>query len=194
MNFIYLHGFQSSPQSAKGQLLKHYIENKTPYHIDLPDLNKPPRQVLQQLQQQLQHQPKTVLIGSSLGGFYATQLAARYHIAAAVINPVIQPWLLFQQLFADCPLPYHVTPNWCLDQTQLQDLQDLALPFVQDASKLLVLLQQGDEVLDYREAQRYYSQTTHQSFIMTDNHGNHAMDDFIVKIPMIVQFLSDSIA
>lgn len=57
------------------------------------------------------------------------------------------------------------------------------MPFVQDADKILVLLQQGDEVLDYRDAERYYSAAPHASLIMTEMHGNHAMEDLQIKYP-----------
>lgn len=193
MNLIYLHGFQSGPQSIKAQCLKRYLHAYSEHRLHLPDLNHPPLQVLQQLEQQLSGLDQVAYIGSSLGGFYATQLAARHPLPCVLINPVIQPWRLFGRLFAQQQLPYAVTPQWSLDQAQLNDLQNLARPFVQDASKLLVLLQQGDEVLDYREAQGYYSQAKHQSLVMTEQQGNHAMDNFMDKIPMMLQFLSDSI-
>ncbi len=91
-----------------------------------------------------------------------------------------------------CPTWYIRTGS--LTAAQLDDLADIALPVAQDADKILVLLQQGDEVLDYREAQRYYSAASPSAMIMTEAHGNHAMDDFADKIPMLLQFLSDSLA
>ena len=133
-----------------------------------------------------------VLIGSSLGGFYATQLVAKHAVPAVLINPAMRPWQLFHDLFGS-ELPYAVNAQWTLDQTQLDQLEQMAVPFVQDADKILVLLQQDDEVLDYREAQRYYSNAAHQSMIMTEANGNHAMDNFADKIPMALQFLSDCI-
>lgn len=193
MNLIYLHGFQSNPKSLKGQLLKRYIEQYTEHKIYLPDLNMPPIQALEKVEHQIKKLENVCLVGSSLGGFYATQFAHRYAIPTVVINPVIQPWVLFHRLFGHEHMPYRVTEQWTLDTTQLEDLEKLAVPFVQDASKLLVLLQQGDEVLDYREAQRYYSKAIHQSLLITEANGNHAMDDFMEKIPMILQFLSDGI-
>jgi uncharacterized protein len=193
MNIIYLHGFLSNSNSVKGILLKRYIEQYTEHQIYLPDLNMPPLQVLEELSLQIQKLEQVVLVGSSLGGFYATQLASRYHLPAVMINPAIKPWILFRKLFGQDKIPLKVTEQWTLDDAQLNDLEQLAVPFVQDASKVLVLLQQDDEVLDYREAQRYYSAVTHQSMLITEMKGNHGMDNFAEKIPMIIQFLSDSI-
>lgn len=190
MNIIYLHGFQSSTLSIKGQYIQAFCQNQ--HHVHLPDLNMPPEQVLAHVSEMIECLDQVVLIGSSLGGFYATQLVAKHAVPAVLINPAMRPWQLFHDLFGS-ELPYAVNAKWTLDQTQLDQLEQMAVPFVQDADKILVLLQQDDEVLDYREAQRYYSNAAHQSMIMTEANGNHAMDNFADKIPMALQFLSDCI-
>ena len=190
MNIIYLHGFQSSTLSIKGQFIQAFCQNQ--HHVHLPDLNMPPEQVLAHVSEMIECLDQVVLIGSSLGGFYATQLVAKHAVPAVLINPAMRPWQLFHDLFG-AELPYVVNAQWTLDQTQLDQLEQMAVPFVQDANKILVLLQQDDEVLDYREAQRYYSNAAHQSMIMTEANGNHAMDNFADKIPMALQFLSDCI-
>lgn len=194
MNLIYLHGFKSSALSIKGQQLKHYCERNCPeIRVHLPDLNLPPVQALARVANLIEALDHVALVGSSLGGFYATQLVARYAVPAVLINPAMRPWQLFHDLFAE-QLPYPVTADWSLDQAQLQQLEQLACKQPQHADKILLLLQQGDEVLDYREAQRYYSAASPSAMIMTEAHGNHAMDDFADKIPMLLQFLSDSLA
>lgn len=190
MNIIYLHGFQSGALSIKGQFIQAFCQNQ--HHVHLPDLNMPPEQVLAHVSEMIECLDQVVLIGSSLGGFYATQLVAKHAVPAVLINPAMRPWQLFHDLFG-AELPYVVNAQWTLDQTQLDQLEQMAVPFVQDADKILVLLQQDDEVLDYREAQRYYSNAAHQSMIMTEANGNHAMDNFADKIPMALQFLSDCI-
>ena len=194
MNIIYLHGFMSNSNSMKGVLLKNYIEQQSLDHkVYLPDLNMPPIQVINKVSILIQKLDDVVLVGSSLGGFYAAQLASYYEIPAVMINPAMQPWNLFRKLFGQTQIPFKVTEQWILDDHQLEDLEKLAVSFVKDAKKILVLLQQGDEILDYREAQRYYSVATHQSILMIEAKGNHAMNNFAEKIPMILQFLSDNI-
>ncbi|MFM2331661.1 MAG: hypothetical protein RIQ74_484, partial [Pseudomonadota bacterium] len=145
-----------------------------------------------QLIKNLSHD-KVVLVGSSLGGFYTTYLVAKYACAAVLINPAMQPWQLFEDLFGIEQIPLKVTESWTLDADQLQQLQSIAETKLQHADKILVLLQQGDEVLDYRQAQRYYSVTHPSSLILTDAGGNHAMDDFEEKLPFILEFLSTAI-
>lgn len=189
MNLIYLHGFQSAPMSMKGQWLKHYIKQQKNIQIHLPDLNMPPLDVMKNMERLIQSLDNVALVGSSLGGFYATQLVAKFAVPAVLINPAMRPWKLFKDLFGDEQIPYKVCDTWTLDHAQLNDLEQIAVPFVQDADKILVLLQQGDEVLDYREAERYYK----RSLLISESNGNHAMDDFKTKIPMALRFLSDSI-
>ncbi|WP_163121748.1 YqiA/YcfP family alpha/beta fold hydrolase [Acinetobacter portensis] len=189
MNLIYLHGFQSAPMSMKGQWLKDYVEQQHNIKIHLPDLNMPPLDVMRDMENLIKKLDHVALVGSSLGGFYATQLVAKFAVPAVLINPAMRPWQLFKDLFGDEQIPYKVCDTWTLDHAQLNDLEQLAVPFVQDADKIMVLLQQGDEVLDYREAERYYK----RSLLISESNGNHAMDDFKTKIPMALRFLSDSI-
>ncbi|OTG85040.1 YqiA/YcfP family alpha/beta fold hydrolase [Acinetobacter sp. ANC 4648] len=193
MNIIYLHGFQSSALSIKGQQLNHYCQQYPAYKVHLPDLNMPPQQVFDAISSLIEQFDDVVLVGSSLGGFYATQLVAKYGVPAVLINPAMRPWQLFRDLFGVEQIPYKVNEHWTLDDAQLDHLERIAVPFVQDADKILVLLQQGDEVLDYREAQRYYSAAAHTSLIMIEMHGNHAMENFADKIPMLLEFLSYSL-
>ncbi len=193
MNIIYLHGFQSSSLSIKGQQIKDYCQKLSNVQVHLPDLNLPPEQTLAHVADMIESLDRVVLVGSSLGGFYATQLVAKYGVPAVLINPAMRPWQLFRDLFGVEQIPYVVSDEWTLDESHLDQLEQMAVPFVHDADKILVLLQQGDEVLDYREAQRYYSNAPHQSMLITEAKGNHAMENFADKIPMALQFLSDCI-
>ena len=191
MNLIYLHGFQSSPLSMKGQLLYAYVQQYCPdIQMHLPDLNAPPVAVLANVSGLIQSLTNVALVGSSLGGFYATQLVAQHHVPAVVINPAMRPWQLFRDLFGQQQLPYAVNATWTLDEPQLDYLEQIAVSNVQQADKVLVLLQQGDDVLDYREAEQFYASQQPRALVMTEAKGNHAMDDFAAKIPMILQFLS----
>ena len=193
MNIIYLHGFQSNSNSIKGQQLKQYCAQHRPNDVvHLPDLNKPPKHVLRDISKLIESLPldHVALVGSSLGGFYATYFVAKYACPAVLINPAMQPWQLFKDLFGIEQIPLKVTESWTLDTDQLQQLQSIANTRLNHADKILVLLQQGDEVLDYRQAQRYYSAAQPSSLILTDMDGNHAMDDFEEKLPLILEFLS----
>ncbi|WP_313390147.1 YqiA/YcfP family alpha/beta fold hydrolase [Acinetobacter sp.] len=176
MNIIYLHGFKSSSSSIKGQLLEQYCAKYPDIQVHLPDLNMPPMAAIQKIAKLIQ----------------STYLVAQAHVPAVLINPAMRPWQLFRELFDD-ELPLQVHPNWCLNDADLGQLEAMALPTAQDADKILVLLQQGDEVLDYRAAHRYYSSARPPALLMTEANGSHGMDDFAEKIPLLLQFLSDCI-
>jgi len=193
MNVIYLHGFKSSAQSVKGQLLQRYCAQRGGPQVHLPDLNAPPQQALHQVSELIQRLDGAALVGSSLGGFYAVQLAARHGIPAALINPAMQPWALFRSLFAAEQLPYAVTERWTLDEAQLDYLEQAAVPHAPNAGQILALLQRGDEVLDYRQAQSFFSQPAGRAMIISEAQGSHGMDDFAGKIPMLLQFLADAV-
>ena len=195
MQIIYLHGFQSSPMSKKGQQLEQYCTNVEHADVHLPDLNKPPEHVLRDISKLIESLPldQVRLVGSSLGGFYATYLVAKYGCPAVLINPAMQPWQLFEDLFGIEQIPLKVTDSWTLDADQLQQLQSIADTKLKHADKILVLLQRGDEVLDYRQAQRYYNAAQLSALILTDADGNHAMDDFEEKLPFVLRFLSTAL-
>lgn len=194
MNIVYLHGFQSNSNSVKGQILRRHCADLNGVHVHLPDLNMPPLQVMQQMSELIEGLDNVVLVGSSLGGFYATQLMARHHIPAVLINPAVYPWQLFRDLFGETALPYQLTETWCLDDAQLNQMQALAVSKVENADQLLVLLQQGDETLDYRDAADFYSAAqAGMAMLITEVGGTHGMDDFAEKIPMLLQFLSDAV-
>ena len=191
MQIIYLHGFQSSPMSKKGQQLQQYCTTVEHADVHLPDLNKPPKHVLRDISKLIESLPldHVALVGSSLGGFYATYFVAKYACPAVLINPAMQPWQLFRKIFGMENIPLKVTEQWTLNDAQLNYLEAIAAPFVQDADRMMVLLQQGDEILDCREAEQYYCAVPPISLIITEMHGNHAMENFVDKIPMILEFL-----
>lgn len=192
MHVIYLHGFQSNHRSVKGQLLATYCQQHVPeINVYLPDLNQSPHAVVQLLDQYIQdHTDKhLVCVGSSLGGFYANYLASQYYLPAVLINPAISPWQLFNSRFGHDQLPFAVTTDWTLTQDDLNYLQYDMAHKPQDLKKILLLLQQGDEILDYRHAARYYHAEDSQCMMILEQQGDHVMRNFADKIPMLLMFL-----
>jgi len=116
MNIIYLHGFQSSTLSIKGQFIQAFCQNQ--HHVHLPDLNMPPEQVLAHVSEMIECLDQVVLIGSSLGGFYATQLVAKHAVPAVLINPAMRPWQLFHDLFGGCAICARCRQNFSVTATR----------------------------------------------------------------------------
>jgi predicted esterase YcpF (UPF0227 family) len=96
---IYIHGFDSSPQSHKAGLLRHWLAKYRPdIQFIAPDLNIFPQQAAQRLAELMQQYPQAGLLGSSLGGFYATWLNQHYGNKAVLINPAVKAYDLLGAL------------------------------------------------------------------------------------------------
>uniref|UniRef100_UPI0024B74D83 YqiA/YcfP family alpha/beta fold hydrolase n=1 Tax=Acinetobacter baumannii TaxID=470 RepID=UPI0024B74D83 len=85
---------------------------------------------------------------------------------------------------------YKVNDQSSIDHGQLRQLEELEVKQTENADKILVLLQEGDEMLYYRQAQRYYSAVTPSSLVVTDAHGNHSREDCEEKLPVVIEFLA----
>lgn len=192
MQLIYIHGLNSNSESAKGQMLEDWCRTHRPeIRVVRPDLNLPPQQVMQLLDEAIAQDPHTGLVGSSLGGFYATACVAKHAVRAVLVNPSVRPFERFKRFFAQGETEHHTETGWVVTPDQLEDLKALYQPVPASPDRILVLLKQGDEVLDYREAESYFSQDEAQSALIVEPGGDHFMHDMDSKIPLIINFLFD---
>ena len=125
------------------------------------------------------------LIGSSLGGFYATWLAARRSARAALVNPAVRPWLGRDYLLGP-QANHHTGAIAHIEQRHLDALRNWEgdpLPRPQD---LLVLLQTGDELLDYRLAEDKYRACR----LVVEPGGDHGFRGFERHLPTIYEFFT----
>lgn len=187
---IYLHGFLSSPLSAKARLLAAYLAAQTrPLHYCVPALPEEPARALAAaeaalLEQRAAGAAPIGLIGSSMGGFYATVLALRYGLRAVLINPSVLPQRRIEQLFGEHENPYSGR-RFALDASHAAELAAMAPPQIAQCDKFWLLAQCGDEVLDYREAVQFYAgckQTVEPG-------GDHQFQGFERFLPEVVDFL-----
>ena len=94
---IYIHGFNSSPASAKAQLVKARLEAKgRGAEYAAPALPHSPARAAEMLDRLVRQHPGAALVGSSLGGYYATYLAEKYGLKAALLNPAVRPYDLLK--------------------------------------------------------------------------------------------------
>lgn len=151
---IYLHGFNSSENSYKAVRLGEYMAN---YGVDycVPRLSHDPFQAILQIESLLTSD--TVLVGSSLGGFYATYLSQRYQLRAVVINPAVRPFLLLNSLLGKNYNPYQ-NYSYELNNSHISALKAFYLEQLPNPALLYLLQQTADEVLPYQQAVNYYSQ------------------------------------
>lgn len=192
MQLIYIHGLNSDANSTKGQMLQDWCQaNRPEIKVLRSDLNLPPQQVIELLEQAIAQDSHTGVVGSSLGGFYATACVAKFGVRAVLVNPSVRPFERFKRFFANGETEYVTDTGWHVTPSQLDDLQNLFRPVPPEPDKVLVLLKQGDETLDYREAESYFSQDNAQSALIIEPGGDHFMHDMDTKIPLMINFLFD---
>ncbi len=183
-HIVYLHGFASSSQSEKALLVRDYFQQHLPQHrLSVPDLPYTPAEAWQELQQLCTAAPPQLVIGSSLGGFLATALAEQYGCRAVLINPAVRPYLLLQQHLGRYFHPVR-QQHYEVRAEHLPLLENLQVQTLQRPEHYLVLLQSGDEVLDYRQALNFYQQC--QTDVQEG--GDHSYQHLQSRLADIVNF------
>jgi predicted esterase YcpF (UPF0227 family) len=182
---LYLHGFNSSPASHKSQLLKRHMAGRgMGERFACPALPNQPREAMRLIEAELARHDahKVTLLGSSLGGFYATYLAEKHGCRAVLVQPAVTPHIglaayLGPQKNLHTGEPYELT------REHLEGWRALYVERV-DPDKYLVLLETGDETLDWREAARKYEGAR---MVVRDG-GDHSLQCFPEQIPRILAF------
>ena len=186
---IYLHGFNSTGDSAKGRLLKEnlpHLSILTPtYHYD-PRLAIPCLEKL--IQENFSPESPLMLIGSSLGGYYAQYLSHRFKLKTALINPALMPLTTLSDYLGE-NTNFYTREKYTLTQTHLDALLSLDIPDPCAAPvPTLLLLDKGDEILDYRVAVARYQNCAE---IVMFNGGDHQFQHMTESLPRIEAFYYD---
>lgn len=186
---VYIHGFQGSPQSAKARVLGAHLAHHHPaVRYVVPPLVFDPLAALAILEQALDEvaaagSAAPLLVGSSLGGFYATVLAARRQLRAVLVNPVVGPDALLRDRLGSIDNPY-TGEHYVLGARDIDAFRALDVARIPRPADLLVLLQTGDETLDWRQAAEKYADCS----LLVQRGGNHAFEHFEDTFPLIYRF------
>jgi len=121
--------------------------------------------------------------GSSLGGFYATVLAEQYGCRAVLINPAVRPQLLLQKYIGE-NVNYYTDEHWQFDSTHVEQLRQLDVEHISQPDRYLLMLQTGDETLDYRDAEAKYVGCP----AIVEQGGDHSFAGFERHIPRMLEF------
>lgn len=206
MNLIYIHGLDSDANSTKGRLLEDYCHQ---HHSDInvyrPNLNSAPEQVFEQLVKlvtELNKGAKTVLIGSSLGGYFSTLISNHIGCPALLLNPSTQPHITLQRFYnpsisnrdSSDGLPnnkvLHTTAGgWNITPSDLQWFADHQLLAVNYPDKVAVLLKKGDELLNSELSKAFYR--SQGASVTVQAGGDHRFSDFDKQLPMVIDMLQD---
>lgn len=183
---IYIHGLNSSPASSKAQQLQRAMAQMgLAEYLYLPALHHHPRQAIQQLETIIAEAgaDQLVLVGSSLGGYYATFLAQRHGLKALLINPAVAP----HQSFAGCRVMqtnFYSGETWLPTEDHLTALAELEVPAPVDPQRYQVWLQTADETLDYRQAEQHFRACA----LRIEAGGDHSFQGFLRHLPALFAF------
>jgi predicted esterase YcpF (UPF0227 family) len=188
---IYIHGFLSSPLSLKAEETRNFLAEQHPQIAFLaPQLANFPDQAYAQLTTLIRHEQaknQTIgLIGSSLGGFFATALAEQFDLRAVLVNPAVNPARhRFLSRYQGEQFNPYTNETFVLDDSHRQALAAIYQAQISRPENLWLMVQTADEVLDYREAVRYYSGSAQ----LLEEGGDHRFQQFHRQLPAVIDFL-----
>lgn len=183
---LYLHGFNSSASSFKARRMRARLaELGRESEFLCPELPHRPREAIALLESHLRSTARgACLIGSSLGGFYATWLAEKHDLRAVLVNPAVRPY----ELLRGCVGPQknlYTGAEYDFTGQHLDELRALEVERVTPERYLLVT-RTGDEVLDYRDAIAKYRGAEQ----LVIEGGDHGFADFEAYLLPVLRFCS----
>jgi predicted esterase YcpF (UPF0227 family) len=188
---IYLHGFRSSPLSFKSQLI-HNLAKREGIAFWCPKLPASPSQALSLIEHevsQIDHEKEILLIGSSLGGFYASVLLERYperYRRALLLNPGIHPAKDLEKYVGRLTAWHDPTEEFDFKVEYIEQLKSLELELrVNDPKRYSLLICKGDEIIDWRDMVGRYQDGAVMKII---EGGDHAITDFETHLPFVKEF------
>lgn len=216
LNIVYIHGLDSDANSTKGLLLERYCQQHYPEVTVLrPDLNKSPAKVFEQLNtlitklqsesdhtntDLMSHTPiKTVLVGSSLGGYFATLVSNHTGCSVLLLNPSTQPHITLQRFSSQPSLQddnqdtgfisqvlYTTAGGWTITGADLQWFSDHLLT-VKYPQRVAVWIKESDELLNPQLSADFYRQQG--AGVTLQAGGDHRFTDFAEQLPIVINTL-----
>ena len=191
-HLLYLHGFRSSPQSAKALRMAAVVRQDFPgVTWWCPQLPPSPKLAMAQIMAKISAWPNAAgfqsmaVVGSSLGGFYATWVAEKMGCKAVLLNPAIDPARDLHRYIGEQTTWQAPDDKFFFKPEFIGELQMLQAGLLKQAKNHLAVIAKGDEVLDWREMSARYS-GTHLRIL---EGGDHALSDFDDHLPEILEFL-----
>ncbi|WP_394777928.1 YqiA/YcfP family alpha/beta fold hydrolase [Undibacterium sp.] len=187
---LYLHGFRSSPLSFKARMIGQYLEQHGRGAEYLcPQLSASPLLAIRQAEELIGRHgaENVVLIGSSLGGYYATWLAEKYGCKAALLNPAVKPPRELEK-YVGVTTAYHSDEVFEFKQEYVAELRAYEVAAITRPERYFLLAATGDEVLDWREMTAHYPAA--QQVVI--NGSDHGISDFELYLDRVMVFCDGS--
>lgn len=187
-HLLYLHGFRSSPNSTKAQRVQQRIAQRHPgVTLWCPQLPPSPGEAMEALVQGIADWPREhmAVIGSSLGGFYASAVAELTGCRAVVLNPAVFPARDLAQYIGEQTSWQDPQEKFFFRPEYVAALRSLEIAAISRPQRYFALIAKGDEVLDWREMSAHY-RGTHGRLL---EGSNHAITEFADYLDEVLAFL-----
>ena len=187
-HLLYLHGFRSSPLSAKAQNVAARVHSRNPgVTWWCPQLPPSPRQAMEAVMQGIALWPREsmAVIGSSLGGFYATGVAQQTGCPAVLLNPAVHPARDLAAYIGEQTQFHNPEERFFFQPAFVDELRALDPGPLRHPERFFAIIAQGDEVLDWREMAGRYPGAR----IKLLDGGDHALSDFDDHLDELFGFL-----
>ena len=188
-HLLYLHGFRSSPQSTKAQIMAARVQAD---HKNVrwwcPQLPPSPREAMALIQRGTADWPadQMAVVGSSLGGFYATALAQQRGCRAVVLNPAVDPARNLAAHIGEQTAWHDPAEHFFFRPEYIDELRALQTGPLTHPERTFAVIAKGDELLDWREMTARYASAR----IRLLEGSDHALSDFDDHIDAVLEFLT----
>ena len=187
-HLLYLHGFRSSPRSFKAVRLQQWLQQHRPdVHWWCPQLPPSPREALALVMQRLAGWPagRFAVLGSSLGGWYASCVAEATGCPAVLLNPAVHPARDLRPFVGELTAYHDPKERFEFKAAYLDEFSALQPPRLTRLERYFAVIAKGDELLDWREMSERV-QGAHLRLLEGSDHG---LSDFDDHLPAILHFL-----
>ena len=180
---LYLHGFRSSPRSFKARVVQERMTAAgRAGELICPQLPASPKAAMElALLLAERHAPDNLaIVGSSLGGFYATWLAERLDVPAVLLNPAVDP-LKDLEKHVGVTTAWHSSEPFEFRREYIDELAELKVARITRPERYFLLAATGDEVLDYRDMVAHYA-GARQHVIPGSDHAISAFPQYVDEV------------
>ena len=183
---LYFHGFKSSSDSTKAKDLHKFISRRTKNTILItPNIHDNFHDAHNQIINLIEsNQPNIFFMGSSLGGYYASFFSQKFNKKAVLINPAIPPLKDFEMHLGKNK-NYSNGNKFIITKNDIDYIRSLSYKKILKPKNLMILLESGDEILNYNDTSSYFS----GSHIDVLYGGDHSYSSFKEKFNKIQDFL-----
>lgn len=187
-HLLYLHGFRSSPQSAKARMVADHVAQHHPaVQFWSPQLPPSPRAAMDMVARGISGWPPATMavVGSSLGGFYASWVARQTGCRSVLLNPAVDPARDLARHIGEHTAWHNPEERFFFRPEYVDELRALDQRGQPPGGPELAIIAKGDEVLDWREMVARYP---HAQLRLLEG-GDHGLSDFADHLPSVLHFL-----